>query len=437
MKRGVWYGRFRINSFLWDWKREYPEKRRDNWSLAIGGSLIYKTPYFRGFGFTLGVYTSQNPWHMEGDEVSFIKSGKDTFSRYKVKHQGDFGITTFAQAYLEYRREGIEVKVGRQIFESMLTSGNDSKMIPNTFEGYSLTLRRDSPFTLKCAYLTRQKLRHHEEFHDVLTFRDSGGDSWGNNDDSAVNKNLSYENFVAAGKDPNHRLIVFQLEGSGERVKTTLNYTAVPTVLALGGVEVEYRDSLNGFTIAPALRYIRQWDRGAEDLHLPVANLKGDGRGYSNPYSLESWLFAGKVQIQPQDPIWSLALGYSWIADRADIVAPWRGFPTGGFTRAMGQYNWYAGTRSLMVQGVANLDRAKVVAGTQATLRYVVEDFDDSKPAVPADSRVINLDLLKRVQDIPGLSFKFRMAVVRGPSDHGEKLDPSYNEYRLEMNYLF
>ena len=114
---------------------------------------------------------------MDKDEVKFVKAGKDTFSRYKVKKDGTFGMTVLAQAYLEYKRNKTSLKVGRQIFESMLTKSNDTKMIPNTFEGYSLTSRYFNGTTIKLAYFLKQKLRDHTSFHDVITFKDASGES--------------------------------------------------------------------------------------------------------------------------------------------------------------------------------------------------------------------------------------------------------------------
>jgi len=442
-REGIFYGRLRLNAFLWDWDREYPGKTKDNWAIGVGGSFVYKSAYFHGIGGTIGIYTTQNPWHMDKDEVKFVKAGKDTFSRYKVKHTGHFGLTSVAQAYIEYRRGQSSFKAGRQIFESLLTKSNDTKMIPNTFQGYSLTSRDLPGTTLKLAYFTGQKLRDHEDFHDVITFKDAQGDSWGNNDDSAVNKSLSFENFVAAGKDPRHNLIVAELVNKSlPGFKWLLNYTLVPDVVALGAIEAHYAIPLGSYTVVPGVRYIKQWDRGADELGVPVANLKGKADGYKDPYSLDSWLFAARVDLRPEHKIWWARVGYSKVADKADLVAPWRGFPTGGFTRAMAQYNWYANTKTWMVRGVWNLDRAGLVPGLKASLRYAVQDFDDAKSGVQADSSIVHLDLIEKVKSLPGLYLKFRMGLVDGDDStydiHGKlKRDPSYNEYRFEINYLF
>ncbi len=447
LTKGKWYGRLRLNTFLWDWKREYAGKTKDNWAVGIGGSLEYKTAYFYGLGATAALYTSQNPWHMKKSEVKFVKAGKDTFSRDRVKKSGHFGMTVLAQAYVEYKRNKTSFKAGRQIFESMLTKSNDTKMIPNTFEGYTLTSRYFSGTTIKLAYLTKQKLRDHTSFHDVLTFKDASGDSWGNNDDSAINKALNYANFVAAGKDPQHHLIVAEVATKSllPNLKLKLNYTAVPDVVALGGVEAHYKIALGAYSLIPGFRYIKQWDKGADDigkLGVAVANLKGKGVGYSDPSSVDSAIWMARVDLKAKSKIWWARLGYSKVADDADIIAPWRGFPTGGFTRAMAQYNWYANTKTWMIRGVVNFDKAGVVPGLKASLRYAMQDFDDKKPGVQADSNVIHLDLVEKVKSMPGLYLKFRLGVVNGDDDTiamdgTRKKDPSYNEYRFEVNYLF
>ncbi len=444
--KGQWYGRIRLNTFRWDWNKEYPGKTKDNWAMGIGGSLEYKTAYFNGFGATASLYTSQNPWHMDAEDVKYVKAGKDTFSRYKVKKDNGFGMSVLAQAYLEYKRNKTSFKIGRQIFESLLTKSNDTKMIPNTFEGYSLVSKYFPNTTLKLAYFTEQKLRDHTTFHDVLTFKDANGESWANNDDSAVNKALKYQNFQAAGKDPDNDLIVAEITNKSiKNLKWMINYTAVPDIVSLASIEAHYKIPIGDYNIIPGIRYIKQFDDGAEDIGntgAAVANLKGKAAGYDDPYKVDSSLFAARVDIKAKNKIWWIRIGYSKVADDADIIAPWRGFPTGGFTRAMAQYNWYANTKTWMLRGVVNLDKAGVVPGLTASIRYAVQDFDDDKAGVQADSRIVHLDLVEKMKSFPGLYLKFRMGIVNGDDDtidiNGNlKKDPSYNEYRFEINYLF
>ncbi len=434
---GDFQGRLRINTFRWDWREESPTKR-DNWAAAFGGSLLYNSAEYRGFSGMAGLYTSQNPWHMDSDDVVFLKAGKDTTDRYNVKTTGDWGMTVLAQAYLQYRFGKTKVRFGRQIFESLLTSSNDTKMIPNTFEGISLVSKDLSETTIKAAFFSRQKLRGHTRFHDVITYKDAYTESWTNNDDSAVNRSLTYQRFVAAGLDPNHDLIILEAaERSIKNLKLKANYTAIPGVVSSATIEAHYTIGIDDYKIVPGIRYMKQFD-GLDGKLGAVANLKGDTTGYVDQNSLDGQLFAARIDLESDAP-WKLRLGYSQIADEADIVAPWRGFPTGGFTRAMGQYNWYANTETYMIRGDYSFDKAGLVPGLSAMLRYAIQNFDDSKPGIQADTAVLHLDATEKFKSFPGLETRLRIAITDGDAQTTPvaKENPSYSEYRFELNYIF
>ncbi len=187
---------------------------------------------------------------------------------------------------------------------------------------------------------------------------------------------------------------------------------------------------------------MQQFDDGAGA--IGGANLKTLTQGYSNPDSLDAALYGARVDVVKD--AFKLRFGYTKIADKGDIVAPWRGFPTAGFTRAMAQYNWYANTKSYMVQ----LDyEIEMISEFKIISRFVVQDFDDDKVGVQADSKVFTVDLFKGLGESP-LYLKTRFAHVVGDSDtivhnimvDGElkdvtKADSSYDELRIELNYLF
>jgi len=116
-------------------------------------------------------------------------------------------------------------------------------------------------------------------------------------------------------------------------------------------------------------------------------------------------------------------------------VAPWRGFPTGGFTRAMAQYNWFANTQTYMARAVYKFNST-----WKASLRYAIQDFDDNKDFVQADSTIWHLDTWTNITK--RLQVRGRIGIVTADddilkSDGNAKLDTSYNEYRVEFNYLF
>jgi hypothetical protein len=432
---GITYGRLRMNTFLWDWDKE-AGSQKDNNALGLGGSLIFKTGVLNGFSATAGLYTSQNPFYrMDQEDAGSIKAGKDTLSREKLKLTGDYGITALAQAYLEYSWDKkVKIRAGRQLFHSVFTKSNDTKMIPNSFDGITVESKTLEKTTIQLAVFTAQKLRDHTNSHDVITFKDEDGNKWQNNDDSAIHKGLTYDNFKKEGDDTDHSLIIGTARNrSIPNLDATVSYLTVPYVLQNFTAEAHYKIDLNDkWTLTPGFRYMYQYDLGGGDVGGAALSGKvnnSNAGGYSDPDNLDASMIAVRGVLKSKDKISKLLVGYSHITDDADIVAPWRGFPTGGYTRAMAQYNWKANTTSYMVQGVYNLDKAGIAKGMKASLRYAMMDFDEDKGYTDRD--IWHLDLFKKYKSIPNFETKFRFATV---SDEG---DTSYNEYRLEMNYLF
>jgi hypothetical protein len=438
----IFYGRLRFNSFGFHWGEELEASgipvRKDHAIAAIGGSLIYKSAYLKGFGFTLAGYTTQSRGTLSSEEAYLYKGGKGLLSRYDYMTEGKQGMTVLAQAYLEFHKQKSYLKAGRMIFESFLTASNDTKMIPNTFEGLTLETT-DIPNTLfKAAYLTKQKLRDHATFHSVLDRAESLKDDpfhiYTGNDDAGVHIGLTESKLDALGIDD--RLIILEARNhSIDNLVLRMNYTALPELLSSAMIQADYEMNLLDLDVTPALRYMRQFDNGAGA--IGGANLKRVTSGYSDPDSLDSWLLGARVDIAKD--VWKVRFGYTQVADKGDLVAPWRGFPTAGFSRAMAQYNWYANTKSYMLRADYDFGAAGLLSGVETFMRFVVQDFDDDKIAVQADSNVLTWDILKEFSDHPGLYMKLRAAHRWGEPQTGaiKKLDPSYDEVRFEINYLF
>jgi len=430
---GMFYGRFRTNFFYWDWKTEYDGKTKDNKNNGVGGSLIYKTAPFKNISATVGMYTSQNLdfFRMDKEDIKYAKSGKDTFSRYNVATGGHYGMTVLAQAYLQYDvTKKSKVVLGRQMFETVFTKSNDTKMIPNTFDGATATIKDLPKTTIKLGYLAKQKLRDHTTSHDVLAYTPddpttSYNDSWDGNDDSAINKNLTVDRIG----DDNKLLVASITNKSIKNLKANVSYAAVPGVLSNLVLEAHYAIPVGSMKIVPGVRYMMQFDDlGA---NYGVANLKGNQDGYTDPNSLDTDLLCARVDFK--QGAFLGRLGYSKVADKADIVAPWRGFPTGGFTRAMAQYNWYANTKTYMLRLGYDFGKANILPGFSIMGRYAIQDFDENKAGVAADSNVIHIDLRQNIAKNSEL--KFRFGSVSADEKAGK--DYSYNEYRLEYNYFF
>jgi len=438
---GVFYGRLRTNMFKWDYK----DVDKDNKAFGVGGSMTYKTAPFKGFSATAGLYYTNNPvpgLRDDNVDVGNVKAGKDTFSRKSVRDNGDWSLSTLAEAYLQYDYSKSNVKIGRQIFESFLTKSNDTKMIPNTFEGYTVAFKEIAKTRIRGAYFYGQKLRDHATFHDVITFKDAAGDSWANNDDSAIHKGLTHANFAAAGKDTDHALILADVRNKSiKNLQIDVTYAAVPDVVSSLTAEVNYKIGLpGGFSLAPGVRYMTQMDDGGgkiggASLKGKLAGLSGNQLGYKDAKSLDSSLAMARLVLK-KGPL-KFKVAYSAVADEADIVAPWRGFPTGGYTRAMAQYNWYSNTKTTAAEVHYDFGKAKLIPGFSAMVRYAMQDFDEAKQAagVQADSNIIHMDFRKNFTS--GLYAKIRVGLVSADSRVGSTDKDSYNEYRFELNYLF
>lgn len=450
---GVFYGRLRANAFKWDWKNDNVSAtgNKDHKALGLGGSMIYKTAPFMGLSALAGLYYTSSPFsgmREDAADVEYLKAGKDTISRYQVDNGGSWSYAVLAQANVEYKYSKTKFKAGRQIFESFLTKSNDTKMIPNTFEGYTVEIKELPKTRIRGAYFTAQKLRDHTTFHDVITFKDGAGNKWNNNDDGAVHKGLSYKNFVAAGKDVNHDLIVADIHNTSiKNLKVDVTYGAVPSVVSSLTGELNYKINLgSGYSLTPGVRYMQQFDNGGGK--VGGASLKGklvswagnvptydNTLGYSNPDSLDASLWMARLVLK-KGPL-KAKVGYSAVANDADIVAPWRGFPTGGYTRAMAQYNWNANTKTWNIEANYDFDKAGLVPGFSAMVRYAMQDFDEEKQAagIQADSNVLHMDFRENFKN--GLYAKIRVGLVSADKRVSGIDKDSYNEYRFELNYLF
>lgn len=437
---GIFYGRIRFNSFDLGWKDEMLDStivsRENSTIAAIGGSFIYRSAYLHGFGIGLGLYTSQAQGTLDDDEAYLYRAGHDLLNRHDVLSKGKGGISTFAQAYLEYKSSDISMKIGRQIYESFLTKSNDTKMIPNTFEGISGNIVLRPKTQLSMAYLTKQKLRGRSSFHHIFAVGDDPSDPYAiftQNDDTGMHFGLTLSALEDRGIDD--RLIVVEAKDTSiEYLTLNMNYTAVPQLLSSLMIQADYRLYLGGWSIIPGIRYMQQFDNGAGA--IGGANIRGITKGYTNEDSLDTALYAARIDIVEDG--FKVRFGASKVTDAGDIVAPWRGFPTGGFTRAMAQHNWFANTFSYMMQVDYEFTD---ISDFMLMSRIALQDFDDSKLGVQADSKIFTLDLLKGLGE-SSYYLKTRFAHVSGDDDtvlsNGfRKLNPSYKEIRIEINYLF
>ncbi|CAA6810079.1 MAG: Unknown protein [uncultured Sulfurovum sp.] len=437
LSEGIFYGRLRSNTFMFDGGPDDVS----HYSIGLGGNLIYKSARYKGFSFTTGLYTSLNPNHVEEDELGNYRYGKDTFSRHAVATSDRDTMLALTENYLSFKKNRAELKVGRFLLETYLLKSHDTKMIPNAFEGANLRIRTLPNTKIQLAYITKQKLRDHESFHNVLAYNDDTSDpyaKWTGNDDGAMHRGLTYSKLNAKGIDDN--IIVFETKNTSiENTTLKVGYTAVPELVSSMVLEGTYKYKLdNGLKIKPALLYMQQFDNGAGA--IGGANLKTNTTGYDNPNSVDNSILASRLDLIYGAG--SLRIGYSDVKDGGDIIAPWHAQPTAGYSRAMSRMNWFANTKTTMFRADYDFSRAGLVSGLRVMSRYAMQDFDDSKPGTTSDLNIFTFDIVKRFEEHPNFMMKVRTGFVTEDHkvanlDGSFKKDPTYNAVRLEMNYLF
>jgi len=432
---GNLYGRLRNNSFYFAY--DHPDDGHDTQMISgVGTSLVYKSARYSGFDMTAGLYGSYSFFNESRDPLGYIKAGKDTLSRSNFVNDGEKYMAVIGQANLNYRLSKTDFTLGRQLVETFYSKSNDTKMIPNTFDGFVLTTKDISKTTLKAAYLYKQKLRDHTTAHSLFMVGDSNSSSslkpqWSENDDSAMHKGLTYSNLKAAGKPTDAPLIVLDIVNKSiKNLKINFSSYLVPELLSQAMGELNYKVNFKSFSITPGIRYIQQFDNGAGA--VGGASLRGSaGTEYTNPNSLNAKMIAARIVTKIDG--YRINLGYSNILDEADLVTPWRGFPTAGYTRSMGMYNWRANTKSYRLELVKGANKTGVYknAFIQTSILYIDGDIEKKG----TKSMFYYFGIVKNLASVPEFQYRFRLGYRDFIKDSSSV--SNYIDSRLEFNYLF
>lgn len=434
--KGSFFGRLRSNTFIYQYNSE--DATHDNQLISgLGGLLVYKSANYHDFTFAGGLYYSKALYNAAVNPYALLKAGKDVFSRFDFSNTQNSEMAVLGQAYLAYHgMKASEIAVGRQLVETFYTKSNDSKMIPNSFEAITLHTHVLPKTTIKLGYLASQKLRDHSQFHALLTYGDANSSSavnpaYSGNDDSVMHKGLSYSALKAAGKATDAPLIVGDLHNSSiKNLKIDAAFYTVPTLLSEVMTEVNVRFPLGQKnSLTPGIRYIKQIDNGAGA--IGGASYSGNATGYKNPNSLESQMIAARIVAKIA--AYKINLGFTQVLDEADLITPWRGFPTAGYTRSMARYNWKANTQSYRLEVVHNQNKKGIYKKlfTQASLLYTNADENKSGK----DEIYTYVGFIQNVPVLLPLQWRLRL----GYAHYLNNSDSTYDnlDARFELNYLF
>ena len=432
---GEYYGRLRSNTFYNDFKNE-DDSHADHIISGLGGSLMLKSATLNNFDFAAGFYFSQGFFDVDNDNVGNLKKGKDIISRFDYVNNDDSYMAVVGQAYLRYSGiDETELIFGRQLVETFYTKSNDTKMIPNTFDALVVSTNAVSKTKIKLAYLYEQKLRDHTSSHSALMYGDSNSTSslnpnWSENDDSAMHQGLTYTALKAAGKPTDAPLIVGDFKNkSMKNLNLDTSFYVVPELLSQIMLEANYKVDFDGFSISPGVRYIKQLDNGAGEVGGASYSKGLSAVGYKDINSLEAQMIAARVVTKIDN--YKINLGYTNILDEADLITPWRGFPTAGYTRSMARYNWKANTQSYRLELVRNANKKGIYKNVfiQASVLYTNADEDKGNK----DEMYYYIGFVQNIPSIVDMQWRLRLGYVDYIDDN------TFNDLdaRFEVNYLF
>jgi len=103
------------------------------YATAIGGIIKYELAEYRGFNAATAVYTAYKTPFVSGDGVKF----NDEITSSQGNH------TDMSEAYLNYRYDDLNIRIGRQVLDTPLADADDIRMIKNTFEAYTIKYEND------------------------------------------------------------------------------------------------------------------------------------------------------------------------------------------------------------------------------------------------------------------------------------------------------
>jgi hypothetical protein len=429
---GEFFGRIRSNTFSYTWEKETTSNTNYLIS-ALGGSAIFTSAKYNNFSFGAGLYYSHAFFNDSKYPVDTLTKGKDLLSRFDYINTGSKDMSVLGQAYINYSGiKDTKLTVGRQLVETFYTKSNDTKMIPNTFDGVVLENASLESTKIKLAYLAKQKLRDHTTSHSVLMYGDANSTSsrmqkWSQNDDSAMHRGLTYTALMDAGVSSDTPLITGDLHNkSVKNLKADFSFYYVPELLSQIMTELNYKISFNRFSITPGIRYIKQFDDKAGEIGGASYKNGLSATGYKNVKSLDSQMIAARLVFKMDN--YKLNLGYAKVYDEADLITPWRGFPTAGYTRSMARYNWQANTKSYRIELVRNANKTGIYKNTFIQASILHTDADEKKGYYDENYYYIGF-----VQNpLNNLQWRLRL----GYQDT-EKTDSDGLDSRLEFNYLF
>ncbi len=440
-KEGKLDGRIRAHYFATDWDDNSVATGKggpDAHGLAIGGSLNYKTASLYGFSAGAGLYTTQNPggWTEASDGVT-ANTSKDLFSRGPgATYNYGTGYAVLAQVYLQYDIAKTKAKAGRMLMTNPWINPNDTKMIPIAVEGYEAISNDISNTTIQADYASKIKERGMSYFG---TMADTGDTP----DKIAAYYATHYGTTTGIHGDAPGVVMLGVKNKSIDNLEVQAWGMHWSDIVDQAILEANYGVKVSDATISFGGRYITQKDKGAGNIINPMGTATTTLHNGDTDNSVDTSLFALRTVVNYRAA--KLTLATSRTGSGGDLIAPWRGFPTDGYTRSMTITDWNANTRSYKAQ--FDYDFNALLPGVSGLVSYSYYDRDPSKKPYQSmtdrafqngDTRQLNMDIMYKLSGSwKGTELKVRLMDQNNDKTALYAKDTSNREMRLEANYYF
>ena len=400
-------------------------------SLATGGYIGYKSPDFNGLTAAVAAYG------VYGFNIHEVDSDSGDTASYDPALMGRDGdnYAFIGQAYINYKFDNTNIKVGRQRLDTPLAGADDARMLPNLFEAAVVSNTDIKDTTLILAHITRETTGTFSNIYDDgygLGF----ASGYGAGTTLAQSGDFVNVGTVALGYND------FNNDGSTDN-KTDGVTAAAVTYKGFDGVTLQAwdyyaHDILNAVYLQAdygwkcllnenvkmnaAAQYIGQNDVGGS----LAGNVDSDYWGVKLGASLGALsAYAAYSQTDKSD--------ITLTSPTSGIITPWGGMPA--FTQGMvTRHQFFSDTDSWKVAGTYKLNEL-LGADVKASVYYTEFDigatnsYDYGTAWTASES---GWDIQYNVASVEGLNLRAR---ANYPRDFKNGLD--WDEYRLIVNYNF
>ncbi|MBA1438393.1 MAG: outer membrane porin, OprD family [Epsilonproteobacteria bacterium] len=141
---------------------------KTTYGTTVGGELQYQTANFYNFSATISAYISQKIAPLSGD-FHQDKLNTDFFN------QNGESIAYLGESYLEYQKEKLNIRLGRQQLDTPFNDRDDIRMLPNTFSALTVGYGGIEHFVFMAGYVNAWA--GFDSGEDISKFKDFPGEN--------------------------------------------------------------------------------------------------------------------------------------------------------------------------------------------------------------------------------------------------------------------